>query len=115
MAFVHEGLAGGRWHEMSLMEQLANVGSEVGRALRWHEKHNDAAFQKALERALELFSLTVSDPKNSGARLREVLRMREVFLDYIFGGNTHMSTAQSINRYFLAFGAAVNMAKRRSE
>jgi hypothetical protein len=31
---VHERLAGGRWMELTLMEQLANVGSEVDRAIR---------------------------------------------------------------------------------
>lgn len=31
----HRGLAEGRWEQLSLVEQLANVGSEVGRMLRW--------------------------------------------------------------------------------
>lgn len=30
----HAGLAAGRWHEMPLVERLANIGSEVGRATR---------------------------------------------------------------------------------
>jgi len=31
---VHRGLASGRWQQLSLVEQLGNVGSEVGRMLR---------------------------------------------------------------------------------
>ncbi len=29
---LHAGLAAGRWYQMTLVEQLANIGSEVGRA-----------------------------------------------------------------------------------
>lgn len=31
---LHAGLAAGRWGEMTLVAQLANIGSEVGRATR---------------------------------------------------------------------------------
>jgi hypothetical protein len=33
--YVHQNLAVGRWFEMTLAEQLGNVGSEVGRAIKW--------------------------------------------------------------------------------
>jgi hypothetical protein len=33
-------LAAGRWQSFSLMEQMANVGGEVDRALRWAGKGN---------------------------------------------------------------------------
>jgi hypothetical protein len=39
----HAGLADGRWHTMSLVEQLANVGSEVERAVHAHERHRPEA------------------------------------------------------------------------
>jgi hypothetical protein len=31
---LHATLAAGRWHQMTLVQQLANIGSEVGRAAR---------------------------------------------------------------------------------
>jgi hypothetical protein len=38
MNYQHKELAAGRWQQMSLVEQMANVGSEVGRALNWRAK-----------------------------------------------------------------------------
>jgi hypothetical protein len=38
MVPIHKQLTAGRWQRLSLMEQLANVGSEVGRAARWYGK-----------------------------------------------------------------------------
>ncbi len=29
---LHDSLAAGRWQQMTLVEQMANIGSEVGRA-----------------------------------------------------------------------------------
>ena len=40
MTAQHPELAAGRWQTLSLMEQLANVGSEVERALNWAAKGN---------------------------------------------------------------------------
>jgi hypothetical protein len=51
----HQSLAAGRWQTLSLAEQLGNVGSEVGRAVRAKTQHNDRRMWSALERALELF------------------------------------------------------------
>jgi hypothetical protein len=38
MNIQHKKLTGGRWAEMPLAEQMANVGSEVSRALNWKKK-----------------------------------------------------------------------------
>jgi len=64
MGAQHRDLAGGRWRELSLVEQLANVGSEVECALSWAAKDNEDYSRKALERALELLSLTITDPRH---------------------------------------------------
>jgi len=47
----HRDLAAGRWAQFSLAEQLANVGSEVGRMLRWQERDPRLA-AGAFDRAL---------------------------------------------------------------
>jgi hypothetical protein len=52
----------------------------------------------ALERALELIDLTVSDPRLAGRR-REILRAREVVCDFLVGDNTYGTTAESLDRY----------------
>ena len=54
MNFQHKELAAGRWSTFSLVEQMANVGSDVGRAINWKAKGNLPYSQKAFERALEL-------------------------------------------------------------
>ena len=77
---IHKQLAAGRWFELSLVEQLANVGSEIERTIIWKKKDINLS-NKAFERALELLDLTVADPKNKG-RLKEVLRVREVLVDH---------------------------------
>ena len=98
MAFIHEELAAGRWQELSLAEQLGNIGSEVLRASR-HEGKDEKLFWGAVERALELFDLTLSDPRWRG-RFKEIGRAREVFCDAIYGGKLYRSSFQELVRYF---------------
>lgn len=69
MAPVHEQLAAGRWHSLSLMEQLGNVGSDVARAAWWYGKDQQRC-QQAFERALELLDLTIADDRWKGRKKR---------------------------------------------
>ena len=103
---LHESLAGGRWSEMSLVEQMANIGSEVGRAARAKEAGNDTRSWAALERALELFDLTIADDRSRGPRRREICRVREVVCDFLVGHNQYGSTAASLDAYFLPYAMA---------
>jgi hypothetical protein len=107
----HRDLAAGRWQELSLVEQLGNVGSEISRAIRWTGAH-EARSRAAFERALELLDLTLDDPRHrrSLPRLREIARAREVVVDFFAGGNRYGSTAASLQRYFDGFALA---ARRR--
>jgi hypothetical protein len=52
MAPLHASLAAGRWTELSVVEQLANVGSEVERAIRAHDAGRIDRRDHALARAL---------------------------------------------------------------
>ena len=94
-----------KWFELSLVEQMANIGSEVERAVKWKDKQNDAYANMANIRALELFDLTVADPRHSQG-LKEILRARELWLDYFVGSNQYSQTAKQWQKYFLAFGYA---------
>ena len=107
--FFHKELAAGRWSELSLAEQLANIGSEVSRAHKWQGKDKNI-FWGAVERALELFDLTFMDFRWKG-RLREIARVREVFCDAITGGKEYKSSLRDLDRYFFyyAFCARRNM------
>ncbi|MGH2829711.1 MAG: hypothetical protein ACRDJM_04450 [Actinomycetota bacterium] len=106
---THTNLAAGRWQTLSLMEQLGNIGSEVGRALRAKSQNNEDRLSAALDRALELFDLTAADPRRR-YRLREILRAREVVCDFLVGDNTYRSTAEWLDSYFTTFA----LAARRS-
>ena len=112
---MHRDLAAGRWWELSLYEQLGNVGSEVGRALRWRTR-NPQISQGAFERALELMDLTLDDPRHrrSVARLRELARTREVLVDFFAGSNEYQSTDVSLQRYFDAFAVAAALSRDRA-
>jgi hypothetical protein len=103
---VHAGLASGRWQTLTLAEQLGNIGSEVGRAIRAGERDDADRFEGALERALELFDLTLADPRWRGHRVREIARAREVACDFPVGENDYRSTAASLDAYFLQFAIA---------
>lgn len=105
----HPALAAGRWAQLSLTEQLANVGSEVGRMLRWRGREPRLA-QGAFDRALELLDLTLADPRWRG-RLREVARARELLCDAEAGGGSYGSTLEGLDRYFLAFAMAARQSR----
>jgi hypothetical protein len=106
--FIHKDLANGRWFELSLIEQLGNVGSEVERTIQWKRKGNMEQSLAACERALELLYLTIEDPKNKG-RLKEVVRVRAMFADCYMGINEFGFTDDFWQKYFydLSYAAAV--------
>ena len=104
MSLMHRELASGRWNELSLLEQLGNVGSEVGRALKWKGKNPDYCM-RAVERALELLDLTLACPGNR-LRLKEVARAREILVDFFYGENQYQTSGEFLGTYFLQFAIA---------
>lgn len=106
MNYQHSQMATGSWHKFSLMEQLANIGSEIERAIIWKNKNNSAYSQNAFERALELLDLTINDKKNR-SRLKELLYLREMLCDYFFFDNEYKTNDESWQKYFYAFNYAV--------
>lgn len=105
----HKELAAGRWFDFSLVEQLGNIGSEVLRASRQKDK-DEKAFWLAVERALELFDLTLGDWRWKGRR-REIARAREVFCDAVYGGKLYKSSFEGLVRYFDQFAFAARNVK----
>lgn len=106
----HTELAAGRWRELSLLEQMANIGSEVGRAILSRERKMESRAEGAAYRALELFDLTLDDPKLR-RRLREIARAREAFADFFFGENTFGSTGEFLQKYFFNFAVAARIRR----
>jgi len=99
-----------RWKEMSLAQQLGNVGSEVERAFSMKRRGREDLASAAFDRSLDLMDLTLSDPRWRGAKLRELARLREFFCDMFLGENVYGMSEEFLSRYFLAFARAARNA-----
>ena len=110
MKIVHKNLKE-RWGSLSFFEQMANVGSEVERALSWEKKENKQYCLLSFERALELLDFTTEVLKNPH-RLKELKRLREVLVDYFVYDNIYGSTPESWHSYFFAFNYAARVSAK---
>jgi len=108
---LYRELEAGRWARLSLVEQLGNAGSDVGRAIRARSGGHPERFEPALDRALELLDLTLADPRWAGPRRREIARSCEVVCDYLVGDNEYGSTAASLEGYFMTFALAARAGR----
>ena len=96
----HLELAAEGWSKLSLAEQLGNIGSEVSRAIRARSVH--ARYWGAVSRALDLFYLTIADPRWKG-RLKEILRVRELFCAAALGSTEYKTSLEDLDKYFYFF------------
>ena len=104
---IHKGLTEERWFRFSIMEQLAHVGSEFERAASAFQRGDEARFEKAFERMLELLDLTIADPKSqTRCRLRELCRFREAVCDVFHGNQVYGIPIEVLKKDFLYFGIA---------
>ena len=101
-----------RWFELSLEEQLANIGLDIERTIRWKNRGNLDYSKNAFYRALDLLHLTIADPKNKN-RLKEVVRSREALIDHFMYDNIYKTTDELWQKYFYQFNyaAALNRGK----
>ena len=94
------------WARYSIFEQMGNIGSEVGRAIKAHRSGNARREQGAIDRALDLLDATVEYlAREKSPRLREVLLAREEFTRLFYDG-TFESDADAIERYFTNYAIA---------
>lgn len=106
MTCLHQNLNKEQWFAKPLVQQMANVGAEIGRAM--NGKHDTEKSQAAFERGLELLDLTIEDKKNHGSALKELCRLKAVLVDYFAGSNMYQSSELSWNSYFYFFNAAAS-------
>lgn len=100
----HAPIAPEKWCGLSTVEQMANIGSEVSRAINWKGR-DDQSMRLAVYRAIELLTYSVFDTKNAH-RLKELLRVRECIADYFLGDNTYGFTDGWWNKYFMEYALA---------
>jgi hypothetical protein len=105
----HASLAAGRWHRLSLAEQLANIGSDVARAHRWQDKDPQLC-EQAFVRALELLDLTIGDARWKGRR-KELTRVRELLCDAMLAGKEYGSDLAGLDRYFYPYAVAARAGR----
>ena len=109
MSYQHANVVAGCWHRLPLVEQLANIGSDVARAHRW--QHTDLQLcEQAFVRALELLDLTIGDPGWKGRR-KELTRVRELLCDAMLGRKEYGSDLASLDRYFYHFAVAAGASR----
>jgi hypothetical protein len=85
--------------EMSIGDQIYNVGSEVARAIKWKNQQN---YQRQLNfgiKAIELMGLIKMDPKNT-KRFDELNFYEQELIDYLFGGNVYENTDENIMKIY---------------
>ena len=95
-----------RWRELGILDQMGNIGSEVGRAIKAQRAGKIERRDGAIERALDLFDATVEGlVAERSPRTKEVLRARNEFLRLFYDG-TFDSDADALERYFMQFAVA---------
>ncbi len=97
-----------RWFQFNASEQVGNIGSEVYRAFAWQKREDKIQAIQAAERSLELFDLTLADPRwpKINGRLKEIARAKEVFCSLFFGENEYNENTESLMKYFDEFALA---------
>lgn len=108
---IHGEDARREWRQKTITYQMGNIGSEVSRSLKWVAKGNKARADKAIDRALELFDFTIEANLNNQPRLTEILKARDEFCDYFFGGNSYHTDPVKLQRYYDGFVMIDRLAK----
>ena len=110
--YIHGEDAHRDWLKRPITYQMGNIGSEVSRSIKWKEKGNEARANKAIDRALELFDFTIEANVGNHARLTEVLKAREEFCDYFFGGNSYRTEPAQMQKYYDGFVMMERLSRR---
>lgn len=97
-----------QWADMDIMNQMGNIGSEVGRALSAKRQGKHDRCQSAFYRGLDLIDETAkiwSDKNQAG--LKELLYARELFAESV----TTDKIDPTLEAYFMQFAIAARLNK----
>lgn len=99
-----------RWSKLSIFDQMGNIYSEVGRSFKARQNHDQAGYEQALVRAIDLFDATVAVlVKIHSPKTKEVLRAKEEFLDAC--DTMDSQEVKSLDRYFMQFAVAARLTR----
>lgn len=95
----HPNLTIEKWASYPFLTRLANIGSEVYRAINWKEKQRDDYANLAFNRSLELFDATKDTPLTY-SQIKELCRLHEIWVDFYAGNNRYKSDKKFFSNYF---------------
>lgn len=96
-----------KWAKLSLLEQMGNIGSEVGRSIKAKQNGDQAAWQAALERTLDLFDATTDElVKFKSLRSKEVFRAKDQYLQLFYNPASVEADSQKLEKYFIQLAIA---------
>jgi len=99
-----------RWNNMTILEQMGNIYSEVGRSLIAKKSGRVNEFDESIVRALDLFDATTESlVDRKSIRLKEILRAKDQFLTVAYDDNASTKDMDSIDKYFLQFAIAARI------
>lgn len=91
-----------KWFQLSIQEQISNIGSEVLRADRWKQRGNQERMRTYYDTAVSFLCLSIRDPKNAAGKTELNLCIDEL-ADYFIGENLWGTTSETLQRYYNAF------------
>ena|SRR3989338_2186100 len=107
--FFHKELTEKKWQSMPTIDQMANIGTEIDRTIKW--RASDATLSlAAFNRGIELLDATIGDPKNTNS-LKELCRVRELLVGHFYFNNMHEFKDEEWHRYFMFFCHASAVAR----
>src|SRR5665811_1041910 len=95
-----------KWANLDVFNQMGNIGSEVGRALKAKEQGNKSRTQSAFYRGLDLINATVDAwAQNKRTGIPELLCARELFAQSVLTDKID----PTLEQYFMQFAIAARM------
>ncbi|HVU59286.1 MAG TPA: hypothetical protein VHC98_00375 [Candidatus Saccharimonadales bacterium] len=97
-----------KWAALTILEQMGNAGSEVGRALAAKRRGDNDRARAALYRGLDLLDATAAVwAAKKSPRTREILRAREQFISAVMEQDD-----PALEDYFMQFALAARMKRQ---
>ena len=99
-----------RWAKLDIFNQMGNIYSEVGRSFKTIGQVDSKDHFEATVRAIDLFDATVEALiQKKSPKAKEVLRAKEVYLDFVNNSNASRQSIQSLENYFMQFAVAARL------
>lgn len=95
-----------KWQQMTIFEQMGNIGSEVGRVISALKANDESRINGAFLRGLDLIDATAEFwAKSMPNRTKEILRAREQFAQMTINKQPDLS----LDNYFFQFALAARI------